>query len=176
MRKHNKIRFTIITIVVVLLILPYFLVPSINSELIWVSPECFWEPWMCPPSDSLSLPNNDFIQNKYDIKVYSSPHVFNTTYSITFNHLGTEIKYIFNYTLTMEEYIISSTLVMIPGEYDVYGDLYIPGLYQIWEHGVIPPGFECLGYLASVITSTAIVLIGNIIVYILKMKYQSREG
>lgn len=139
-----------------IIILPFIFVPLFNTERIWKSKPCMFEPWLC--IDSFKLPQNDFIQNKYDVKVFNY-YPINGSGSASFTHLATGTVYTFVVNLTVEDNTASTTFKMKPGNYSfrfVYG---LPFHYELWEHGIIPYGYDFFIYLGIEIFAVIIILV-----------------
>ncbi|MFX1498791.1 MAG: hypothetical protein ACFFBH_14805 [Promethearchaeota archaeon] len=158
LRRLNKkkiIGFVFAIFGISFIILPFFLVPYINTEKIWTSKEWFFEPWLY--RDSFSLPQNDLILNKYDVKAFNYYPLYGSE-SVLFTHLATNIVYNFTVNFTVAEYSMKTTFQMKPGEYSVR---FTRGLfhYELWEHGIIPPGLELHVYLGIEIIAVFLILI-----------------
>ncbi|MBY8990393.1 MAG: hypothetical protein KGD58_06530 [Candidatus Lokiarchaeota archaeon] len=168
MKKSHIILIFLIVIGITALILPYTFFPLINTELIWISPTCMI-PEGCRNSDYFTLPNNDLIQNKYDL-VITGPSFF--PFFLTFKHIDSSREYTINSTINDEENVVTITFRMIPGKYLVYGDLdhfYL----QLWEHGIISSDFEDSFYIYN--TISVVFFFGSIGFVFLRKKYQIRR-
>lgn len=152
LKKHQKIGLLIMTIGVGLLIVSFIIVPLINTEIIWRSGICgVTLPEGC--SYSVTLPENDLLQNKYDIRVINwfSYSIFG---SIRFTHLATNTQFGFEYNFATG--VVSTSFIMIPGEYNIYGDL--DGIIcEIWEHGLLPKDFDVWAYMGFGLVSIVII-------------------
>ncbi len=139
-----------------LLIVPFIFVPLLNTERVWKSQRCMVEPWLCRAS--FTVPQNDLIQNKYDVIVFNTEDGYRSGL-ISFTHSATDTTYTFNYYLSIEEFTKSTTITMLPGHYNVIGDLSISS-YELWEHGFISKDFEWLVYIGIIIISMVVILVG----------------
>jgi len=137
-------------------IVPFIFVHLLNTERIWKSQLCIIEPWLC--GDSFTLPQNCLIQNKYDVIVFNAEDGYRFR-SISFTHSATGTTYTFNYYLSIEEFIKSTTITMLPGHYIVTGELTFSS-YELWEHGFISKDFEWFVYIGIIIISMVIILAG----------------
>jgi len=155
LKRQRTIGILIISIGIGIFITPFILVPLINSERVWNSNICLI-PEGCP--DTCILPENPLIQNKYDIIVFNYQYNY-IVGPITFTHLGTNKKYIFNYSLSAEKYMASTTFAMIPGRYDIQGD-FSRKIYELWEHGILPQNFEWWAYMGFILISMVIIFVG----------------
>ncbi|UCC19460.1 MAG: hypothetical protein JSV62_15380 [Promethearchaeota archaeon] len=156
MKKHQAIGLIIISLGISLFIISFILVPFINSERIWRSSGECYIPEGCG-GDSVTIPDNILIQNKYDIKVMNTFYLIIISGSIRFTHLATSTRYYFYYNFMRGESMV--TFTMIPGEYSIQGDI-DNIICEIWEHGLIPTGFEWGAYLGFGLVSLVIINAG----------------
>jgi hypothetical protein len=161
LKKLNREKITGLSFIfvgVILLTLPFILVPRLNTEIIWKSRICMLEPWFC--HDSFTLPQNNLILNKYDVRAVHYLFPANGSGSVSFRHIATNTLYVFTVNLTIEEYSKSTTFSMIPGEYRVsygYGRYFE---YEIWEHGIIPQGLDLYFYMGFIVIALTLFLAG----------------
>ncbi|MFX1488639.1 MAG: hypothetical protein ACFFBI_05790 [Promethearchaeota archaeon] len=142
---------------ILLLILPFILIPRLNTELIWKSRACVVEPWFC--LDSFTLPQNNLIMNKYDVKAFHYFIPTNGSGSVSFRHIATDTVYTFEVNLNAEEYSISTFFIMVPGEYQVsygYGLFYD---YELWEHGILPQRLDLYVYMGFIVIALTLLLV-----------------
>lgn len=168
LEKRYIVLFILIIIFANLLILPFIFIPLFNSELIWTSRICMI-PEGCPNTEYITLPNNDLIQNKYDLIIFGAP---NYTCFVVFEHTGKGLDYIINEPFNDEEGVIKRTLRMIPGNYRVFGD-HDKYPLQLWEHGFISSDFESLYYRWH--TFTVLFFIGSFAFVFMKRMYRKRR-
>lgn len=150
LKKHHAIGLVIIGIGIGLVIIPFILVPFINSERIWRFPDGY--------SYNFLLPQNDLIQNKYKVTVFNFQLGIRFG-SITLTHLETNTHYYFNYNLDWGEHTASKVLTMIPGLYSASGD-FSQSSYELWEMGILPKNFDWWVYLGFSLVSIVIIFGG----------------
>lgn len=170
LKKLNRYYVVLILFVILgifLSILPFIIIPLINTELIWAKGYC-GIPEGCPKPDYFTLPNNDLIQNKYDL-IVAGWYPYDCSFK--FEHIGTVREYIINY-ITNEDSVMRRTLKMIPGDYRILGDFDHFSI-ELWEHGIIPYGLDSLYYTTSVCTTA--VFFGSFGIVFIRKKLQLKR-
>ena len=140
----------------ILAFFPFIFVPLINTERVYKTRFCMIAPFC--GDEIFELPRNDFIQNKYDLKVFNF-YLSNTSGSISLRHESTGILYNFTFIFTFEDYSKSKTFKMIPGRY-VVKESPFQFYWELWEHGIIPFDRDIHVYLGFNVSAVVIIFLG----------------